>query len=193
MGIFNKNQTQGFTKKELAERQFLSSRLTVLLICVFTAINIILALTGSDSYFLFSASIPYYAVILSYISVAAGELPMGVLIVAIAFAVVVIAAYLLCFIFGKKHFGWLIAALILFSLDTIYFIYIIISAFDASMIIDIVFHLYVIYSLVMSVVNFFRLKNTAEEETAPAPFGDGNQTQNAEVFTEDNFSDGENK
>lgn len=193
MGIFNKNQTQGFTKKELAERQFLSSRLTVLLICVFTAINIILALTGSDSYFLFSASIPYYAVILSYIGVAAGELPMGVLIVAIAFAVVVIAAYLLCFIFGKKHFGWLIAALILFSLDTIYFIYIIISAFDASMIIDIVFHLYVIYSLVMSVVNFFRLKNTAEEETAPAPFGDGNQAQNAEVFTEDNFSDGENK
>ena len=192
MGIFNKNQTQGFTKKELAERQFLSSRLTVLLICVFTAINIILALTGSDSYFLFSA-IPYYAVILSYIGVAAGELPMGVLIVAIAFAVVVIAAYLLCFIFGKKHFGWLIAALILFSLDTIYFIYIIISAFDASMIIDIVFHLYVIYSLVMSVVNFFKLKNTAEEETAPAPFGDGNQTQNAEVFTEDNFSDGENK
>ena len=41
-------------------RQTLSTRNSLLLVLLFSAINLALLLVGSDTYFLFSASIPYY-------------------------------------------------------------------------------------------------------------------------------------
>ncbi len=40
------------------------------------------------------------------------------LAVGLAFAVLVLVPYLLCWIFSKKRRGWMIAALVLFAVDT---------------------------------------------------------------------------
>ena len=56
--------------------------------------------------------------------------------------------------------GWLIAALVLFSIDTL--IYIIMMAvligFQMSMLIDLAIHIYVIVTLVMGVISAYKLK-----------------------------------
>lgn len=163
MGLFN-NQTQGMSKKELAENSARTSRFNILIVVILTALNIVMFLFGAESYFLFSAALPYYSVVFSAVFVAEGIVPPALFYLAIAFAVIILAAYTLCFVMGKKHFGWIIAALALFCADTLFFIVIIALAFESSMIIDIILHLYVLATFISALVNSVKLKNEIAEQ-----------------------------
>ena len=95
-------------------------RASLLLIVVLTVVNIVLLLIEADRYFVFSASIPYYltAICMGMDSAVYGGIDAyttGALIV----SVIVVGIYLLCWALGKKKPGWLTAALVLFSLDTV--------------------------------------------------------------------------
>ncbi len=165
------------------EGKYLTSRINLLLVIGITFLNIVLLLLGSESYFLFSAYIPYYAVVMGMFY--CGKFPSdyyegmtdmvytedSFLIVTIVFAVFVTLLYLLAWLCSKNHkVGWLIFALVLFGIDT--FALLLIGGFDISMIIDILFHAWVIYYLIIGITSHYKLKKMPIEEPIPAEAAD---------------------
>ena len=173
---------------ELAKltRRAQSARMYIIVVVLFTVVNIALMLFGSLTYFLFSVSLPYY--FCYFMSLYTGRMPKeiygsewdgfqflpdGLFWLAVVVSVVVLAMYAVCFFASqnkKKNedgsvtvsysMGWLIAALALFTIDTL--IYIIMMAvligFQMSMLIDLAIHIYVIVTLVMGVIAAYKLK-----------------------------------
>ncbi len=175
MGIVNKppNNTQNLVKgsRPWLEQQSRNTRATLLGMIVFTVVNIVLLITEANRYFLFSAALPYYLV--AFGSVFTG-LPIleSTVIWLYGGAAVLVLAYLLCWIFWKKHVAWSIAALSLFVIDCGFMIwsYVGMPAEDlAQNAIDAVFHIWVLVSLVNGVRTGLKLRKlTAEESPAPA-------------------------
>ena len=52
--------------REYQENLYRGSRYNLLVVLIFTVINLVMLLVGSGSYFLFSASIPYYLTVFGY-------------------------------------------------------------------------------------------------------------------------------
>ncbi len=173
--------------------------MNLLLMIAFTAVNIILTIAGSSLYFLFSASIPYFISVLGVMYggqmpeefYAEAGIPQSEILGGTYFAVMLILAlvlltvYVLCFVFSKKHVGWLIAALALFSIDTIgmFFLY----EFEINMVIDIIFHVWVIVYLVLGIVAHKKMQDLADEREATvedAAQHDECDEQNAEPIAE---------
>ncbi len=130
-------------------------RYSLLLIVIFTVVNIVLLLLDANRYFLFSASIPYYftafGVGMDYAySGAIGSYTT----VAVIISALLIGVYLLCWVLSKKRAGWLTAALVLFSLDTVGLLVFTFTMLDSplSNIMDIALHAWAIYELVMAVI-----------------------------------------
>jgi len=83
-------------------------------------------------------------------------------IVASVMAVLSVVPYLLCWIFSKKRVGWMIGALVLFSLDTLLLLVDFIPmllAGETSFLIDTVFHILGIVYLSLAVKYGFAKKN----------------------------------
>lgn len=146
----------------------------ILVVVVFSLINIVLLVVNSNSYFLFSAFIPYfvadYGMFYSgsypeeyYYDVPESELlDKSFLAVTLVIAAVILLIYLLCWFFArKKKVVWLYIALVLFLADTAAMFYI--SGFSADMIMDIVFHLWIVFYLINGIVNYNKLKKMPEE------------------------------
>lgn len=161
------------------ENKYLAARSNLLLVLLFTVINIVLLITQSNTYFLFSASIPYMLVDLGmflcgmypeelYTGELAGMefLPSAVFTVMLIMAISMLALYFIAWLLSKKHkIGWLIFALILFSIDTVgMFVYFGISL---SMILDIVFHGWIIGILAVGISAHYKLVNLPKEEPEP--------------------------
>ena len=90
-------------------------------IVILSAVNLF-SIVFSDSYFLFSAYLPQILIYSGYDLYSQSGM-QEYLIVAMVFAAIVIIPYLLAFIFSKKRVGWLVAALVMFSLDSILFLW----------------------------------------------------------------------
>lgn len=166
----------------MLENKYLSSRNNLLLVVIFTLVNVIIAITGGDTYFLFSASIPYYIAL--FVAIWCGKmpeyyyegsglteadfLPNSVLIVGAIIAVLILAIYLLFWVMSKKKVGWLIAALVFFALDSIFML--VIFGISADMIIDALFHIWVIVYLAIGINAHSKLKKLPiEVEAEPVP------------------------
>lgn len=149
--------------RKIAEQKYKSARNNLLLMIGFTVINIVLLVVDAGVMFLFSATIPYYATLFGMMvdNVAA----MTALFLVAAFSII---AYLVCWIFSKKHFGWMIGALVLFVVDTVAMGRIALSMMDISAIIDVAFHAWVIFYLVMGISNGSKLRNLPKEEIEQA-------------------------
>lgn len=173
---------------ELAKltRRAQSARMDIIVVVLFTVINITLLLFGSLTYFLFSVSLPYY--LCYFMSLYTGRMPAeaygsewdgfqflpdGFFWSAVVVSAVVLAMYAVCFFASqskKKNedgsvtvsysMGWLIAALVLFSIDTLIYIImmVLLIGFQMSMLIDLAIHIYVIVTLVMGVISAYKLK-----------------------------------
>ena len=155
---------QNLTKTEAAKQQYKTARYNLLLMLVLTAVNIALLFFGSDRMLLFSATVPYISVI--YGSVFSWVFENEIyFMLGIAVAAVLIALYLICFIFSKKRVGFMVAALVMFVLDIAAMVWMYISSGDfADGIIDIVFHAWVLIYLASGVYSGFKLKKLPEEE-----------------------------
>lgn len=146
-----------------AEGMYKNARVSLLMVAAFSFINII-TICFADSYFLFSS---YVTQLLSYFG-AYFYVETGEILFYIVFAVLALVSvipYLVCWIFSKKHQAPMIIALVLFSLDTAFMVFDIIGYFDFSMILDVVFHAYVIYSLATG-VKFGKQRKALAEEVA---------------------------
>lgn len=174
-GNFN---AKAVSTREQLEKRYKNSTSNLLLVAVFSAINLVLLLVNSDSYFLFSAYIPYllgdYAMFFSgrYPEEYYADVPdmefFGTSFFAafVAVAVIFILFYVLSWFFARKNKGvWLVLSLALFVIDTLVMFAVI--GFSMEMIMDIVFHIWVIVSLSLGISAFFKLRRLPDEAFAP--------------------------
>lgn len=186
--FLNKSNYNNRTPRQILEAKYKGSINNILLIIVFTVINVVLLVTNSDRYFLFSAFVPYYLADLGmyFCGMYPAEYYYGIvdpqfygkwfLAVTIAIGVVILSVYLLCWFFAKKKkLPGLIISLVLFVIDTLAMLYII--GISKDMILDLIFHAWVIISLVLGIVNYVKLKKLPEEEQTPVT-----EDNNAEVY-----------
>ncbi|MBE5928610.1 MAG: hypothetical protein E7267_04450 [Lachnospiraceae bacterium] len=144
--------------RETAQQKYKSARSNLLLMLGFTVVNILLLVFNSDSMFLFSATIPYFLITIGIYA----EIKI-VMIVLSTIAVLNILLYFLCWLFSKKHYAWLIVALIFFGIDSLAMIGLYIFAGEVSGIFDLLIHIWVVYYLVIGIINGRKLKTLPEE------------------------------
>jgi hypothetical protein len=155
------NKNQNLSTREQLQQKFNTSRMNLLLMMVLTVVNVVLFFTGSDSMMLFSASIPYFAVIFG----ATIEIP-SMSMICYAIAALTILGYLIFWLLSKKRYGWLIPALVLFIMDTLAMGGMYIWFADFSGILDILMHVWVLYYLFVGISSGKKLKNLPAEENA---------------------------
>ena len=143
------------------ERVYQSARLAIIFLVALTAVNILMSVMSIDRYFVSSVFMSYFMITI---------IPNTGLGVAVSAAILV--PYLLAFFLSKKKPGWMVAALVLFVLDTLFVIYIMFVLYRGgvspwSMLLDLALHAFVIFELVMGVK--YREAATAEkDEDGPA-------------------------
>lgn len=141
-----------------AEKRFNSARNNLLWVMGFSLVNVILRLLGSGMYMLFSATFPLVMIDLGL------ELKGIFLTIGIIAAFVSIVCYGICYLLSKKHKAFILVSLILFSIDTLFLIWILTLGFDISLLLDIAFHAWVLYSLSMGVKAWVNLKKMPPDE-----------------------------
>ena len=158
----DKNSPEYLTKKISAGRYSLQ------LIILLTVVNTVFLLADSDHYFVFSASIPYF---LTALGMGMDEALSGGIgtftIIAVVIGIIVMGIYVLCWALGEKKPGWLTAALVLFSLDTVGLLVITFALVDDPILnlMDIIIHALVVYELARAVACAKKLKRQAAAET----------------------------
>lgn len=155
------------TKSAIAANKYGIARSNLLLVILFTLINSVISFAHGNFYFLFSASIPYYVASFSAawayspedIGLEPAANPTAILVIGAVIAAVLLVPYLLC---------WM------FSLDSVWLL----LNFHISLILDILFHAYVLYYLIMGVRYGLLSRQAAEAEAAEASLPNGTLTLN---------------
>lgn len=189
------------SERDILENRYLSSRRNLLIVIIATAVNLLLLVGNTGSYFLFSAYVPYFFVDLGmyYCNKYPAEvydetflpvenpLPDGFFIAMIMIAIVILVVYFLCFLFSKNHkVGWLITALVFFGIDTL--IYFAIFGINMSAVLDIVFHVWVLYYLFSGVFVHNKLKKLPVEEPEDTDFTDSTVSEEPVLEVTDEFN-----
>ena len=178
-GLFANAKPQQPSQREMLTGKYQNARHNILLVVVFTLINIVLLVTNSNTYFLFSAAIPYYIADLGMFL--CGKYPAeyyasefsdveildnSFFVVTLVIAGVILVLYLLSWIFAKKpRVGWMIFALVFFVIDTVGML--LLAGIGSDTLIDILFHGWVIVSMIGGISAYFKLKKLPEEEPMP--------------------------
>ena len=160
------------------ERKYANSRANLWIVVVASFLNLIF-IAFNGSYFLFAPSMPALLVELTLMEAGEAGVEPSALLVPIIAGVVMTLPYLLCAILSKKHVGWMVAALVFFSVDCVYLL----VMFNLlSVIVDILFHAWIMFYLITGVINGFKLKNMPEDPL-PAEGAEG-----AEATPDSDFS-----
>lgn len=174
---FARGQVQ--TPKEAYSLKYNSARSNILLVILLTVVNIGMLLFDGNTYFLFSAFVPYFLVGTGMLMT--GRMPVGegedavempvlddsFFWIMTAVAVVMVVLYLLSWLLSKDHkVGWLIFALVFFSADTL--IMLLLGTLDVSTLVDIAFHIWVLVSLSMGLYAHHKWKTLPDEVPVPA-------------------------
>ena len=174
-GLYNQ-QNQNLTQRDNLLRRCASARNDMLLIFIFTIINIVCLVANGNMYMLFSANIPYSIVDFGMFFCGmypdefyTGEyadmvfLDKGAMAIFAVIAIVITSLYLLAYIFSKnQNKKWYIVALVLISLDTAFMMFL--YEPGIAMIPDIAFHIWMIVATVRGII---AIKNL--EELPPEP------------------------
>lgn len=130
------------------QAQYNSARWNVLLVFVFTAINMVMFFADpmNARYFLFSAWLPYFESVVAAVT-------SNTALLSVCIAVVVL--YLVCFLLWKKSKYIPMATAVLFGIDCLYIVYWF-TRYDGSdmmgdMVLTILFHVWVAYYLVQGI------------------------------------------
>ena len=151
----NNNNNMDQKLKEMKYNK--QGRLCLLLLCILSAVNIVL-IFALDMFFYFSAYIVnVFAATGALVASQTGS--NGVMVVFALLALAVVAVYFVCWLLSKKNYIWMIVALVLFAIDSVLLLVDCIGGFtsgDGSFIymyiMNIVFHAFIIYYLVVAVI-----------------------------------------
>lgn len=177
---FNPMQPTQNYERDQAAAKYRIARLNVMLMLAFTLINIVLLFAESDSFFLFSAMLPYLAVIFGTVIGGTGALVGG-----IAVAIVILGVYFVLWLFSKKKPDFMIPLLVLFILDTLCTLGFYLIAWDLSAVLNLIFHGWVIYYLAMGIRYGQKLKRLPEQQAQqaePATVDKASEKQTAVPF-----------
>lgn len=164
-----------------ATTRYNAARSNLLLVIISTFLNIVLALAKTNTYLLFSASLPYFLASEGTYLYANGS-PVQVLVSLSIIGIVLLIPYLLFWIFSKKHWGWMIAALVYFS---IVFLSLLLLFQLQYMIMDILFHAWVLYFLILGVAT--GKKSFKEKAQSEAPVLAGETPAAEHFYAEDEY------
>ena len=160
--------------------KYLNTRHYLLLLIVASALTIITVILN-NSYFLISSYITQLLMAIgSELTYESGD--NLYLIISAVLAVIFLIPYLLCYIFSKKRVGWMVAALVIYGLESLVFwsdFLTLLLYGDFSGIVDCVFRIFVIVNLILSVRYGFKMKNE-EELAAAAPIMEASEEENTE-------------
>lgn len=161
-----KNNAIDKNSREYLEKKVSSARHSLLLVLIFTVINLVMLLADGNSYFLFSASVPYYLTAFGIgMDMGMGTEGIGVFTTtALVISAVILAVYLVCWLLTKKKPAWYVVSAVLFAVDTVALVLIALG-FDilTDNIMDLVFHAWVIIELFQAVSANKKLKNLPPE------------------------------
>ena len=181
------NMFGNFKDDPRMEKQMLTSRVSaarsnLLLVIIFSLVNILLLATNSGVYFLFSASIPYLFVSLGMFF--CGRFPkeyyegefQGMVFahdslfwIMLVIALLMVGVYLLCWFLSRKgSIKPLVVALVFFSIDTL----IMLLNGGLSALGDLIFHVWAIVIFVMGIKAHSRLRTLPADEHIEAEFTD---------------------
>lgn len=156
--------------------QVANGRHSLLLILGFTVVNLVMVLLDSGTYFLFSASVPYYLTLFSkgidngFVD---GAWPENgpYTIAALIVSAVILVLFLVCWLLSKKRPGWLVPALVLFVVDTLALLWCTFNLLNdsAGNIMDFVFHFWAIWELIRAIRCSSKLKNLPTEGYCGSP------------------------
>lgn len=182
MGLFkNRQAEQNISPRQTLEMKYANARRDILVMLAFTIINIVLLVTNSNTYFLFSAYIPY--LIADYAMYFCGKYPAdyyydpseilfgdGVFTVMMVVVALIMVMYLLSWFFSDKgRVGWLIFSLVLFGLDCAGLLIVMADMLSLGVpftdyLFDILFHVWFMASLIGGVIAHNKLKKLPPEE-----------------------------
>lgn len=134
------------------------ARIALIAIIIATALNMVMDILGSDTFYVDSLMLPY-----SLFWVTTG----GSIV-----AVLILGVYLVCYFLSKKNGAWMVSALVLFSIDCVWLIISIVSGISdhgagVTMLIfalPIVFHVLVLIALIAGVKNRKEATTSFEEK-----------------------------
>ena len=129
------------TEQERCSVKFTSGRVNLMAMILISLANIAFFVFGQTYLVPFSASIPYYAVVYSYVG---GYLPSSV---GWAIALGYLGISVICWVRAKEDWRWLLGGFVLFTLDCVAFSWILSNGMAVSFWPDIVFHLWMLYYL----------------------------------------------
>ncbi|MBE6939601.1 MAG: hypothetical protein E7457_02100 [Ruminococcaceae bacterium] len=156
-----------------ARRRYQSGRADLLLVVIFTAVNTLLALVGSYTYFLFSS---YPAYLFAMYGRQFWEITRepSALVTGGLLAVLILAVYLVCWLLSKKHRVWLTVAAVVFVVDTVLVLVDLITGGEVGYLMDLAFHVWVLVMLIRGVLCSRRAFEAAEEPVCgyTVPAGD---------------------
>ena len=149
--------------REYLLRQVANGRYSLLLIVILTVVNLIMTILDTNTYFLFSASVPYYLVFVGmgmengFVD-GAWNVKGTLTYTGLVIALVIVAVYLLCWLLSKERAGWLTAALVLFIITF--------ALYDSPMgkLVDFLLHIWAIVELVQGVRGSKKLKELPPAE-----------------------------
>lgn len=183
----NTPNTAPMSPREETQQKYNRSRANLLLVTIVSVVNLF-TMALNYSYFLFSARMPAFILEVILSEVSEGEtIPFTDLLIPIVIGIIMTVPYLLCWIFSKKRPGWMVAALVFFAIDCILLLT---MYYLSAVIVDLLFHAWVMFYLITGVINGFKLKKMPEDEPLPefgaegeAPAEDGFNTFNEADFT----------
>ena len=185
-------QTKPARGVERRTDRYESARGCLLAVAAFTLLNVILSATGTDMYFLFSASIPL--LLMSLGSFLCGRYPedfytgelegmefldMSFFWVMVAVAVAISALYFVCWYFShRRRVGFMIAALVLFATDTLLFF--LFYGIAVEVLIDLLFHVAVLVYLILGVVAYYKQKRAVADGAETENLGDEDEDEDGD-------------
>ncbi len=162
----NKQPTPPINTRASMQNKYDVARANLLAVLGFSLVNVIISAVGADMYFLFSAWIPLLVTTFGKLLMAQTQ-EVLLLVLCVAVSVILILPYFFCWLFSKKQIGWMVGALVYFAMDCVLLLVISVSSGEiVSALVDILFHAWVMYYLIIGVRSGFALKKLPE---APIP------------------------
>lgn len=162
--------------RESLERKIQGARRSLLLVMVFTVINLGMILLDTDQYFLVSISVPYYLTMMGkgldngFVD-GAWDITGTYTVTGLVLSIGVLLVFFLCWLVSRKHTGALAAALVLFAADSVALGYFTFALYDNPSVnfIDFLFHIMILAEFIYALRADRKRKQLASAQTEEAP------------------------
>lgn len=132
--------------KQKKIKKYRNGIVAIILFAAFSVANVF-AYAFLDQVYLFSS---YFTLILIDVLLSASQ---SLLWVALISTLVLLAPHVICAIFARKHYGFMIAALVLISLDTTLVAIDLVMSYSSLMLINLICHIAIIVDIIVAVCN----------------------------------------